>query len=81
MFDFYRQALLSCHGCHHRLYYLVKTLTFMVQRYGMMDTTSALSILTMVGFREHTQKDSGVVFSLGPFTEPPGFSLSYTVTT
>ena len=31
------------------------------------------------GHREHTQKDSGVIFSSGPFTEPPGYSLSYLI--
>ena len=31
------------------------------------------------GLREHTQKGSGVVFSSGPFTEPPGYSLSYLI--
>ena len=31
------------------------------------------------GLREHTQKDSGVVFSSGPLTEPPGYSLSYLI--
>ena len=31
------------------------------------------------GLREHTQKGSGVVFSSGPFTEPPGYSISYLI--
>ena len=45
-----RGGVLKCHGCHRRLYYLFKTLTFMVQHFGMVDTTSAPFILTMAGF-------------------------------